>query len=1131
MSSSSRQDLPINSNYMPQLSAPRSGTSTGSTSPIEPLSSSASLRSFLPAPSAAGSLGNAAAGVRMGANSPSNDFSGRLLSKRTREIQAMEGLSPQVWGPPTSGHSTPLRETIPESPNGESFPDFNSPVPDSLSASQPRRARTRAGTLPSTFGTAPALGGFGGFPSSSLIPKTARPTPSTSPFPGQNGQSSLERNGISASSNAAVSQTEMLNRLRAGSMPQRPGFSPQTPSAFGSSLYTSGWNSNRGRSSTLASIQSLPSNGPDSPAQSLGREPLESSGHQTLEWLGLDKPSPQLPRATLQPSQIELLLDAGRTPNQATNSRFRSFSVNNKDAYPDDPLDPYASLLNEEVIRHNDEVKKFALYQQSVLARPRANTTAGDLPSHVTRGFRMPPPSRLGMDNALPQVDLAVDNHRLSEAMEGLNVRGGGLTHNTYEDDDTAQGPTRALWLGNIPNSTTTSTLEGYFERYGEIESSRVLTHKNCGFVNFKQVDSAIQAKESLNGKDIFPGHGPVRINYAKAPSATATPGHNGIFPPSTPDPNARAQADSKAAAVNGQANGLGNDSKAPLPKTPELQDIRPEIIAIVKELGATPEEQGNIAERVDLALLYNQYSDELPSLPEPSHNRTFDAPKLREIRKRLENSQLSPEDIESYATQMLPEISELSWDYLGNTVVQRLFEKCTLTTKESILRKIGPDFAAIGVHKNGTWAAQKMIEVAKSFPKLQQIIVDAIRPYTIGLFYDQYGNYVVQGCLKFKGQNNFVFDAILNRLWDLAQGRFSARAVRACLESHDATKDQQRMIAASIALHSVQLATNANGALLLTWFLDTCNFPNRRTVLTPRLIPHLVHLCTHKVAFLTVLKIINQKLEPEARTKIVDALFFSPDDQVLEDILAGDVANGGNFVFKALTTPNWDEDRRAKVHERVRTVLLRINATPAQGYKRLMEEVGLPARGSFTGNRGDSSTRPGSARDSPANAHIDPARHMYPNMVPAGYDMQRNGSMDSNGFDQYGHMAMHPPMYAVPGVQPVQQGPPGQLNQVMYQASNFVPRNGGYYHPAAYQVPSVSVEGYAVPQPGYSNSPLMQPANLNMVPAANMVPAGVPAGVYGAPYGMYVPQQQQQQQQQQQGRGAGGPRGRRGQR
>ncbi|KAJ6149859.1 hypothetical protein N7471_001058 [Penicillium samsonianum] len=46
---------------------------------------------------------------------------------------------------------------------------------------------------------------------------------------------------------------------------------------------------------------------------------------------------------------------------------------------------------------------------------------------------------------------------------------------------------------------------------YGKIEfeSARVLTHKNCGFVNFDRLDSAVQAKSLLNGKEIFPRRRP----------------------------------------------------------------------------------------------------------------------------------------------------------------------------------------------------------------------------------------------------------------------------------------------------------------------------------------------------------------------------------------------------------------------------------------------------------------------------------------------------------------------------------------------------------------------------------------------------------------------------------------------
>ena len=266
---------------------------------------------------------------------------------------------------------------------------------------------------------------------------------------------------------------------------------------------------------------------------------------------------------------------------------------------------------------------------------------------------------------------------------------------------------------------------------------------------------------------------------------------------------------------------------------------------------------------------------------------------------------------------QMLPEIAELSSDYLGNTVVQKLFEFCSEPVKEAMLTEIAQHLAEIGIHKNGTWAAQKVIDVART-PKQMHMIVEHLRPYGVGLFLDQYGNYVMQCCLRFGAPwNNFIFECILCRIWQLSQGRFGARAMRACLESHHATKDQQRMVAATIALHSVQLATNANGALLLTWFLDTCTFPNRRKILAPRLISHLVHLCTHKVAYLTVLKIINQRNEPEARDLILKALFFSPEDEILKDILK-DQSCGATLIFKILTTPFLDEQMRSDVVQNV---------------------------------------------------------------------------------------------------------------------------------------------------------------------------------------------------------------------
>lgn len=54
---------------------------------------------------------------------------------------------------------------------------------------------------------------------------------------------------------------------------------------------------------------------------------------------------------------------------------------------------------------------------------------------------------------------------------------------------------------------------------------------------------------------------------------------------------------------------------------------------------------------------------------------------------------------------------SRYTIDYIGNTVAQRLFEKCSDDVKTIMLQAVAPHLAAMGVHKNGTWAAQKIID------------------------------------------------------------------------------------------------------------------------------------------------------------------------------------------------------------------------------------------------------------------------------------------------------------------------------------------------------------------------------------------------------------------------------------
>ncbi|KAL1305946.1 hypothetical protein AAFC00_004087 [Neodothiora populina] len=1153
MAPASRPEHKINLDNLPQMNfgQPRSAASTAGNSPVE-------------APAGTGlryPLGNSLANTgsmglvnRTGAGSPSKEFGSRLFSKRAREIQAQEGINPQIWGPPTtnSGHSTPLRETIPESPSNDNFPDFDQSADDLSPAAPSAGRRLRAGTVPSRFppvGSVP-LNGQNSNPSLQQ-PKSSRPSPSSSPLQaapyGSVGEAAPGAAGINAS------QRSLLSRLRAGSMPQRANIlNSQSP--FGPSYFSNGWSGGRERASTLQSIRS--NDGPSSPAQS-SRDSFAEGDVKTLDYLGLvDNPhsARALDAAMMGGNQPPLVhptiadLAALNAYNKTAN-RFRSYSVNAKEKYADGEdddmaqLDEYSNIygtpltpssevtaaqalaVQEAVRQHNLDVQAFATLASA--NRPRART-AGVLDSPSSRLLRnyLPTPSRLA-DSSITAADLedreGLDYNTLADAVEQMNLE------HRQPLDSAMENPTRALWLGNIPPSTTVSSLNVIFNVFGAIESTRVLTHKSCGFVNFEKLESAMLAKSELNEREIFPGAGPIRIGYAKVPSNTATPGAAGSFQSHSPDPFAK-DGSSENLGAGLRPENINAATAAAALATPNLRDMRSDIFAIVQELGASQEEQTRISAGVEQAISYDLYHTEIPPISEPSHNRTHDAPHLRDIRKRIDNQSVTQAEIESIAMEMLPEIAELASDYLGNTVVQKLFENCSEGVKEAMLAEIAPHLAEIGVHKNGTWAAQKIIDVART-PAQMDMIVTALRPYATALFLDQYGNYVMQCCLRFASpHNDFIFDAMLQRLWEVAQGRFGARAMRACLESHYATRDQQRMIAAAVALHSVQLATNANGALLLTWFLDTCTFPRRRSVLAPRLIPHLVHLCTHKVAYLTVLKIVNQRSESEAREAVLNALFFSPNDSILEDILS-DQSCGATFIFKVLTTPFLDEKIRPQVLENVRNVLLRLKAQPQQGYKRLMDEVGLSSRhGGSSASRDASQTR-SSSRGAGARGHMPHmegppafARAPYTQMPGQGMDhmmgggLQRSTSIESNGFDPYSAGGVMGPAYthspAVSNMSPV-ASQQMQYQQAMLQQQAV---NAGAQRPNGYY------QGGNVPMNGYGpGAPSMMDAygrpGMGGSPMTGGPPNGFPQGGYSPQMGMggfqypmnYYPPQQGQ--------------------
>ena len=100
------------------------------------------------------------------------------------------------------------------------------------------------------------------------------------------------------------------------------------------------------------------------------------------------------------------------------------------------------------------------------------------------------------------------------------------------------------------------------------------------------------------------------------------------------------------------------------------------------------------------------------------------------------------------------------------------------------MLERIVPHLAMIGIHKNGTWAAQKVIECSVTHEE-RDLICSHLRPFAPPLMCDSLGNYVCAGTLRFGSPwSDYVFDAMMDRMWDIAQNRFGARCMRSCLES-----------------------------------------------------------------------------------------------------------------------------------------------------------------------------------------------------------------------------------------------------------------------------------------------------------------------------------------------------------
>ncbi|KAI0243735.1 hypothetical protein L0F63_001373 [Massospora cicadina] len=659
----------------------------------------------------------------------------------------------------------------------------------------------------------------------------------------------------------------------------------------------------------------------------VGGDESDQALARSLGYLGLDDPEPsasEQSRVWNREVTIAALKSLGRNRSRSFNAAV-TYNPDLRSASPTAAPSPVAVAPPRMSLR---QARARAISDDGSDEGPRlpsAQDTAGDDydPEQAVPPPRHPGPSARPVlplrahriPPGAPEKECAFINFQgLDDAIRAKDdMQGADPTYAAAGAEMQASQPTRALWIGNISASTSSAILQSIFSNFGTVESARVLVHKNCGFVNFASVEEAQRARTSMNGKEI--SGSVVRIGYAKVRltgrgGAEADPAHRphplnllGI-PVNASEPSAAPEVEAPQPRPEGDSYGVYENDQ---------------LLSINGDLVAFP------------------YKPSIPPLPAPHPNRKIDQSVLRERRRALDahpSPMRSMKFLRSCTT--LPSIY-----YIGNTVIQKLMEKGSDLHKRKLIEKVAPHMASIGCHKNGTWAVQKMIDCAHT-PDQIQPIVEFLKPYTPPLLLDQFGNYVIQCCLRFgQAVNQFIFEAIHARFWDVVHGRFGTRAIRTCLDSKYTTKEQQKLVAVALVHHGLFLATDANGSILLTWLLDSSTISGRYRSLVPQFAAHLPVLGTHKLASLAILKIINQRVEPEARERLIDSLFFS-DESVLEAVLS-DQAYGLGLVQKILVSSCIGDELKERIARRVRATLSRLQLASVQPYRTLAEDLLFP--------------------------------------------------------------------------------------------------------------------------------------------------------------------------------------------
>lgn len=483
----------------------------------------------------------------------------------------------------------------------------------------------------------------------------------------------------------------------------------------------------------------------------------------------------------------------------------------------------------------------------------------------------------------------------------------------------------RSLWLGNIDPTVTEDEVRSVFEPFGPVENIRLLPAKECAFVNYYDLESAIKARNSMQGKAL--GNMILRIGFGKI----------------SDHPLHTRESSTQLSSQSSQIGNGYNQTNQSQPRSVWIGNLGPEITAdlLMFHFNAYgPIESCRILESKNCAFI-NYYNSEAAAVAKIKMNGTLignsiiktgnakdnantsnqsssngnepisflsqmksqiskaqpvtfatitanlsdsqgddyneysgiDGTLLREYRRIIE---ASPEEIPIVLKELIEhgDLKEISIDSYGNILLQKIIERAQESEQTIILKCLNSKIPEIAMHKNGTWVIQKLVTMAADL-SVQRGTINYLKNHITELLEDQFGNYVIQcilGVLDSNDENlKMITEIIVQNARKIATGKFSSRALKSILDSSPPTR--QKQIAQALAKESVLLSVDPNGAVVIQWILDS-ELSGKIGLITGQLQGRLAQISLTKQGSVIVARIVGSSDEPNFRDSAILELY-----------------------------------------------------------------------------------------------------------------------------------------------------------------------------------------------------------------------------------------------------------------